>query len=139
MNSWMKTMNRALKAHDSSLFCQETTPGRCDVYRKSGQTSHFIMALTDTWTPTGVPVPWGIEVVINRIKACDLWRNDRFVEDWIKEHEKIEESNGRSLRNSIESFFYDFRRQFAKATNEVNTSTLNKIYRKEGSKEYACY
>lgn len=126
----MKTMNRALKAHDSSLFCQESKLGRLDVYRqaKGFTPPHFIMSLTDTWTPQGKPVPWGIEVVINRIKAHDLWRDDGFIERWIKEQEKIEASRERAFHNSVESFLYEFRSQFHKATSEINTGTLNKIY-----------
>lgn len=125
----IKEVTRVVKAHDSSLYAQETNPGRIDIYRKSqfgGQPPHFIMALTDTWQAKGSPVSWGSEVIINRIKAMDLWRDDTFVEKWIAEHEKTEKSKDRDVHNSIESFLYDFRSQFHKATNGINTSLLAK-------------
>lgn len=73
---------------------------------------------------------WGLDVVVNRIKAHDLWRDGAIVEDWIKNHEKHLEGQQRDFRNSVESFLYDFAPQFQKATNDINTSTLNKIYPK---------
>ncbi len=127
MNYWANRLNRELKAHDSMLFLQETKPGRHDVYRRSGQGDslpHFIFSLTDSWQPTGAPVEYGLDVVLNRIKANDLWRDDSFVENWLAQHEKDVESKERAKQNSIESFLYDFRRQFAKATDSVNTANL---------------
>ena len=121
----------ALRSHDSCLYAQETKAARIDVMRKSsyGDTPpHFLFALTDDWKPTGRPVPWGIEVVINRIKAQDLWRDDTNVDQLIAAHEKAEASKERDFKNSVESFLYDFRSQFQRATNEINTSTLEKKY-----------
>lgn len=136
MNSSIRYMERELKSHDSSLFIQESKAGRFDVYRKSSlgcNPPHFIFSLTDTWQPTGRPVPWGIDIVINRIKAHDIWRDDSFIERWISNHEKEKESEGRAFKNSVESFLYDFRSQFSRATNEINTSLLDKkVIRKEG-------
>lgn len=136
MNSSIKYMERELKNHDSSLFIQESRAGRFDIYRKSKlgcNPPHFIFSLTDTWNPKGKPVPWGIDVVLNRIKAHDMWRDDTFIERWITEHKKDEESKGRAFKNSVESFLYDFRGQFHRATNEINTSLLDKkVIRKEG-------
>lgn len=125
-------LNRELKTHDSQLFVQETKAGRLDVYRKSsfgGHPPHYIFSLTDSWTTEGKPIEWGVDVIINRIKAHDIWRDDSFVENIIRDLEKAEEGKKRDFRNSVESFLLDFRRQFAKATDSVNTGTLNKIYR----------
>lgn len=109
------------------LFIQETKPGRFDVYRRSSlgdSLPNFIFSLTDSWQPTGIPVEYGIDVVVNRIKAGDLWRDDQFVENWIAQHEKDVESKDRARNNSIESFLYDFRKQFQRATDSVNTSGM---------------
>lgn len=125
----VKSLTRALKAHDSLLFAQETKPGRVDIYRASqfgSHPPHYVFSLTENWQASGQPVPWGIDVVVNRIKAHDLWRDDTFVERWIESHEKLEASKDRAFRNSVESFLYDFRGQFQRATNEINTSTLSK-------------
>lgn len=130
----LKYLNRALHSYDSLLYACEHRMGRFDVYRKSQTGSNppnFLFSLTDTWQPQGRPVSYGVEAVLNRIKAHDLWRDDSFTENWIKEHEKHIESAERARTNSIESFLYDFRRQFQRATNGINTASLNKTYRKE--------
>lgn len=123
-------LTKRLQGHDRYLYAQETKLGRIDVYRKSQygeHPPHFVMALTDNWGVNGTPVPWGIEVVLERIKAHDLWRDDTFVERWLAENDKVEESKARDRRNNVESFLYDFRRQFQRATNDINTSLLSKI------------
>lgn len=125
----VQDITRELKKHDSCLYAQETRPGRIDVYRKSqhgDHPPHLVMALTDDWGVKGVPVPWGTDVILERIRAHDLWRDDSFVERWIASHEKSEEGRDRDRRNNIESFLYDFRSQFQRATNDVNTSLLKK-------------
>lgn len=129
----VKDITRVLKSYDRCLYAQETKVGRIDIYRKSEfgtSPPHFIFALTDSWTAEGKPLPYGSEVVLNRIKAHDLWRDDAFVERWIAEKEKEKESGERAMRNSIESFLYDFRKPFMKATADINTANLNKVYRK---------
>lgn len=131
MNSWAKSLDRHLKSSDSCLFVQEGKDGRYDVYRKNRDSMslpHFIFSLTEDWSPQGRPVPWGIDVVLNRIRAHDLWRDDSFIENYIKECEKMSESKERARRNDVESFLYDYRRQFAKATSDINTGTMEKIY-----------
>ena len=136
----VREISNLVKGHDSCLFAQETHPGRIDIMRKNRDgmaPPHFIMALTDTWQPTGTPVPWGSEPILNRLRAMDLWRDDTFVERYIADCEKLEKSRERGMRNSIESFLYDFRSQFQKATDSINTSTLNKVYRKEGSHAFS--
>lgn len=134
MNSWARNLEKRLKGHDSLLFVQEAREGRYDVYRKSETGSHmphFIFSLTEDWTVNSRPTPYGIDTVLNRIKAHDLWRDDTFIERYIKQCEDMSEAKERSRKNSIESFLYDFRKQFARATESVNTGSLKQIYRKE--------
>lgn len=134
MNSWANRVEKGIKVHDSKLFIQETRLGRYDIYRKSEFGCHlpnFVFALTEDWSANGRPVEHGIDVVINRVKAHDLWHNTDFMEDYIKTCEKISEDKEKKRKNSIEGFLYDFRRQFQRATESVNTGTLNKIYREE--------
>jgi SOS response regulatory protein OraA/RecX len=140
MDTRVKSLTRALKAYDYKLFAQRRRDGVICVMRDSElrlSCPNFIMALTNNWTVEGRPVEWGIEVVINRLKAHDLWNNDTFVTNWLKEEEKETESRDKARRNSIESFLYDFRSQFAKATNDINTGNFDKKNdprrRKEGS------
>ncbi len=113
---------------------QETTAGRYDIYRKAGLGTYppsFIFSLTEDWTVRSKPVEYGIDTVLNRLKAHDLWRDDEFIENYIKDCESRNDARDRARRNSIESFLYDFRRQFQRATESVSTGNLNKIYRKE--------
>jgi hypothetical protein len=138
--SRIASLTRALKEHDKYLEAKEVKLGRIDIYRRSQfdlTPPHFLFPLTHNWKIEGVPVSWGIEVVLNRIKAHDLWRDDTFIEKYIAQHEKEQESRDRDLRNSIESFLYDFRSEFKKATSDINTANLNKIYRKENSHGYS--
>lgn len=130
----VKEITRAVKGHDGCLYAQETKPGRIDIYRKSkfgGSPPNFLFSLTDTWAPAGRPIPWGAEVVLNRLKAMDLWRDDTFVEQLIQDAEKQEKSKERAFKNTIESFLYDFRSEFHKATSDINTASMAKKYRKE--------
>lgn len=131
----VQSLNRELKNYDGELYVQETQAGRLDVCRKSKfgmSPPNYIFSLTEDWSARSKPVPWSTDIVMNRIRAHDLWRDDTFVEQWIKQREKEVESQERARKNTIESFLYDFRRQFGRATNEINTSTLsNKENRKD--------
>lgn len=134
MNSRIKTLNKQLKSHDSELFCQETRPGRLDIYRKSkwgDRPAEYIFSLTEDWTVNTRPVPWGDDIVINRIKAHDLWRDTNYINEIIKNLEKGSELKEKRRKSKVEDFLWDFAPQFAKATDSINTGTLNKIYRKE--------
>lgn len=139
MNYWINNLNQALKSHDSLLYAVEHKIGRIDVYRKSQfgcNPPHLLFSLTENWLPQSEPRHWGIEVVLDRIKAHDLWRDDSFMENYLKQHEKDEESKDRARRNNIESFLYDFRSEFKKTFGDVNTSNMKKLYRKENSNGY---
>lgn len=131
-----------IKSHDYMLYCERSMDGKLCVYRKGTRvetyylddstvvhsvrsTPHFIFALTDTWKMDGRPVDWGIEPIMARLKAIDLWNRDLAGE--IEEREKRDEkSRERAARNSIEDFLYDFRSQFKKTFNDVNTASLDK-------------
>jgi hypothetical protein len=136
-----ETLTRHLKRHDSELYASRQPTGAIWVLRRNRSRPHephFIFALTDNWTAQGRPREWGIEPVLNRIKAHDLWRNaDSVVDRILADHEKSEESDRRAARNSIESFLLEFRKPFARATNGINTSTLSKIdNRRKGDLKY---
>jgi hypothetical protein len=134
-----KSLTGYLKHYDGELFAVCNKPPRIDVYRQSRDKlspPHFIFSLTDNWTAQGRPVDWGVEPVISRLRAMDLWNSGVTADDVLKQNEMVEEGKSRDLRNNIESFLLDFRRQFAKATDGINTSTLDKTYRKENSHGY---
>jgi hypothetical protein len=87
---------------------------------------HYICSLTDTWGPKGKPVEWGVEVILQRLKAHDLWRDDTFVERFLAEQVKEDESKQRDVRNSLEGFLEEMHSSFKKATSDINTSLMNK-------------
>lgn len=135
-------LTKRLKEYDSQLFAKKAEDGvihilrrtvvwdsfqfNGDTYRYSRYEPHFVFALTDNWKPSGKPVDCSSDVVLNRIKAMDLWRDDQFVERLLAGYEKDKETKERHMRNDIESFLYEFRPQFAKTFNDVNTSTMEK-------------
>lgn len=139
-------LTKHLKRHDSDLYaaCEahSVLPATRVIYvlRRNPSRLHepfFIFALTEDWSAKAPPRDWGIEVVLNRIIGLDLWKNETVVDRFIKEYEKREESERRSVRNDIESFLLDFRKDFARATNHINTSCLPKTEaRRQGDLKY---
>ncbi len=135
-------ITKAIKRYDRELYCDWSPQGPLVIYRKGHRyepmevngviihyqvpSPHYVFALTDTWVVTGNPIDWGIEPIMARLRAMDLWRDDDIVKEHTRNYHKGEESKARDQRNSIESFLYEFRSQFAKATNNVNTSLLDK-------------
>ncbi len=85
-----------------------------------------VFALTDNWSSSGKPCDWGIEPIYQRLKAIDLWSNESLWADLDKEHEEAEASRDRDRKNSMESFLYDFRDQFKKTFNDINTTNMVK-------------
>lgn len=135
----VKSISRAVKAYDSELFAVMHKPPRVDVYRQNRDKlspPHFIFSLTEDWTTKTRPIEWGIEPVIARLRAMDLWQSGVTLDALIQEDEKKEESKKRAMRHNVESFLYDFRGQFAKATDGVNTALIKNTYRKETKHGY---
>lgn len=135
-------ITREVKTHDSKLYCARNTEGMLCIYRKSFRyesyqledsswltvsrpAPHFIFALSDNWNSNGKPVEWGVLPILARLKALDLWNRD-IVGEMEDQYEKEEKSNLRTLRNNTESFLLDFRKQFARATNDVRVANLEK-------------
>ena len=146
-----RRITKALQIYDYMLYAKEDNSA-IRIYRKCTEfrleqidvnipvwnmvrNDHLVMSLTDTWGVRGKPVDWGIEPIMARIKALDLWNNDNLSTQFFKDEEKDKESRERDFRNNTEAFLYDFRSQFAKATNDVNTSSLSKFdKRRNGDK-----
>lgn len=136
----LERLTKAVQWHDRELFAQRMTHGRIGIFRQSYRFEHYdfdgmniiftkdsphlIFTLTHNWTANGRPVEWGIEPILARLKAIDLWQNESQVEDMIKGYEKDKESTDRDRDNSIESFLLDFRRQFQKTFNQFNVSGM---------------
>lgn len=133
-----ETLTKHLKQYDPSLFASNDrrigymlNPKQSVwVLRKNSarpSEPHLVFSLTDNWTMHGSPREWGIEVVLSRLRAMDLWRDDGVIRRLEQDYAKTEESDKRASRNNIESFLLEFRRDFAKATNHINTSLLPNV------------
>jgi len=129
-------INRYLRNYDRKLYAREFE-GTIQVWRHAdfdpynmvspdNPPAHFIMALTDNFNFDGKPVDMGIEVFMNRLKNMDQWRKRSALEEVRKNRERMEESKLRHRRNEFQAYAADNRRLFAKATNDINTSTLEK-------------
>lgn len=135
-----------VKRYDSKLFCKHNGFGfdaplalfrkgkKAEVFYYQGQTivwvkdvDHLVFCLTDNWSIKGKPVDWGLEPIRARLVAMDLWNRHTFMDELEAQDEKDKASSQRAFKNTTESFLKDFRRQFARATNDVNTGNLAKI------------
>lgn len=132
-------VTKFLKRFDPMLFC-ERREGKLCVLRKDqriesyvvdGNLIHFvrpapylILALTNDWNLNGEPCDWGLEPILARIQACDLWKRD-IASESLKSIEGSRASRDRAADNHIEGFLKENRREFARLTNDINTSTLN--------------
>lgn len=121
----LRRLNFHIKRLDKSLVALPNG-NHVAIYENRNGAMHLVFALTHNWQVTGYPVPWGIEVIQARIRAIDVWNNDDSFNKMLVHNERIDQSNEKDNLNNIESFLYDFRRQFAKATNDINTGTLEK-------------
>lgn len=140
MDGKVYSLNKALRGYDSQLFAVRTKD-RIDVMRSSSfgfHPPHFLFCLTDTWTTKGRSVDWGIEPVMSRIKAIDIWRDDTMVERLLNDYQEDEKAQERSMHNNIEAFLYDFRSEFKKTFSDVNTASMEKLYRTEDKKNGYC-
>jgi hypothetical protein len=129
MDSRVREVNRLVRGYDKELFAKREPNGSVHVYRRTPDPRnpyYLVFALTDNWQVLGRPRDWGLEVIHNRLMAIDLWKDETVVDRVQHQAEKRKESDYRDFSNSVESFLYDFRRQFARATNDINTGTLDK-------------
>lgn len=139
----VRHITKIVKAFDSELRAECLKPPRIDIYRQSKLgPPHYIFSLTDDWSPKGRPVEWGTEPILAHLRAIDLWNSGVGIEEVIEHNEQVDESKDRARLNNIEAFLKDWRRQFAKTTDSINTGTLKKLdrrkeiengYRKQGS------
>lgn len=84
------------------------------------------MALTHNWQKAGTPVDWGLEPISARLREMDLHNRD-IASELIRGYEKDDSLRDKRRRSKDEDFLREFRPQFARAFNDVNTSGLRKI------------
>lgn len=130
-----------IKRYDAKLYCEKNGEGKLCIFRMGeslesydvdGTTYHFVrptpylvFALTDDWSLSGAPADWGSLPILAKLKRSDLWQRD-IMRASLESGEKAKASRDREADNHIESYLSDNRREFARITNDINTSTLNK-------------
>lgn len=134
MTSRCRALNKHIKQLDYRLYavdCEIANGETVAIYRKGEYSTSaplFIIALTDNWYLNGSPRNWGVDPVIRRLCEMDQWsKANSIYDDLKKERERKEELKQREWKNNVKALAYDFRKEFAKATNDVNTSSLEKI------------
>lgn len=142
MDPRLSRLDKELKNHDSKLFAIRLASGMIHVRRKasnvgdsdfdiesgnSGPPSYFVCALSDNWSQLGNPVDWGIEPVLDRIKTMDLWASHHSLKDMRERREREQRDKERQNKNEIRAKALDLRKDFAKAVNDINTSSLEKL------------
>lgn len=135
-------ITQELQKHDRLLKAVRTNTGMIQIWRTadswraadlidgesdSSQPMQFITALTDNWSVTGNPIDLGLDPLMWKIQEMDSWSKGSMLEDMRRAREKAKEERLRQRKNENKAIAYDMRKEFAKAVNEINTSTLEKI------------
>lgn len=134
-------LTQVLRAYDPLLFAVrigpmvqihrkldgfKTTNGYQEELLPEDVHPQFILALSDTWKANGNPADWGIEPVMEMIRGMDSWNDEDSYYTMVKRRESESVDKKRSFRNEIRARAHDMRRDFARATNDINTSSLAK-------------
>lgn len=140
--SYLRTINRELKFFDRKLYADKTADGKVQIFREGVQWDsipfensvlwysrpqpYYILSLTHNWAQQGKPVEWGLEPLLMRLREIDDHRID-VLGKIHEENEKRAQLARRSKHNEYKAAAADSRRDFARAVNDINTSTLNKV------------
>ncbi len=133
-------INREIKLYDRQLYAVQSTTGliqimrnnrRWDVYILDGKSliygsdsPHLILNLSRDWGHGSDPADWGLEPLVERLRDMDQWRDDSSYDKMVKQRELVDENKKRALKNDMRARALDLRRDFAKATNDINVSNL---------------
>lgn len=138
----VKRITQELRKWDRTLFAHRRPDGTIQVLRQAERFSaadalseapdlaslrpQFILALTDNWNLTGKAVDMGLEPLMRRIMDMDLWRDPDSVNQMRARRERAERDKQRARRNEIRALAADMRRDFARATDGINTGGMEK-------------
>ena len=133
-------LNQIVKQYDPYLFIMRGSDEklylhrnvvRWDSYDVDGSVLHcsrldpvMIMALTDTWTPQGKSVDWGIEPLLMRLKEIDSHRSHEIIDRINMAQELREESAQRKLANNTDSFAREIRTAVKQDFKDYNVSSI---------------
>lgn len=89
--------------------------------------TQYILALTDTWKPDGQSAEWGELPLLAQLKSMDRWVNPIDLDEMRKQRDAEKSDKQRMRGNEIAARAADLRKDFARVTNDINTSTLEKV------------
>lgn len=140
MDYRLSKINRALKDYDRQLYAVRAKSGAALVMRSADRIEatmlghvdidnlrpnpQFIFALTDNWKANGNPVECGIERMMFMLRSFDTWSSAETFESMVERREREARDKERQESNERRAMAMDMRREFAKATNDINTSSL---------------
>ena len=147
MDAKLRQISKLLKRYDSDLFPKRFLDGSMGIMRKrksysryrlqTGSTLWFInywddlvIPVTDNWLESGRPVDQGIEPIYWQLLKTDSWRDDGDYDRFCNQRERKKQDRERHWRNEVRALAADCRQDFARATNDINTSTLEKVDRR---------
>lgn len=148
MDMKLRQIAALLNRYDSDLFPKRYLDGSMGIMRKirrydfhrfdeygfvlwfAKDIDDLILPITHNWLPEGTPVDWGIEPILSKIQETDAWRDDGEYERFCKKRAERKESKKKADKNEFRALAADCRKDFAKATNEINTSNLETVERR---------
>lgn len=151
MDQRVKRITEVVKQHDRALFAyrsgskilimrQGDRLEASDYNQSEPELSklnpQFVFALTDSWKIEGSPVEWGLEPIMDQLKARDGWNRTGMFEEMVKKREREQDAKDRAQRNQFRDLAGELRGDFARATNDINTSTLEKVDRRRVTDGY---
>lgn len=136
----IERINEVVKNHDPKLFCSRMGGKLCvmreswkwepyevdgDVYYFVRPNHFFILALTHDWKFNSQEADWGLLPLAQRLRDIDVWNRD-MVSEIEEKYDREEKQNQKRRMSQTEDFLKEFRPQFAEATKDINTASLEK-------------
>jgi hypothetical protein len=129
MHGRVSELNRGLRRYDRRLYAKYAGGGVIHICWADANIDRLVFALTDTWTVSGKPVPWGLQPILARLAEIDLSQNGTLFDQMRKRREREQESKERHFKSELEAGLKEQRRAFAKSFEDFNTSICNKTFK----------
>lgn len=151
-DSRSKYIARVVKSYDPSLTAFRMSSGAVGVYKTSKKFDafyedeetkymilkdvlNFVFALTENWSMHGLPVDWGTDIVLERLKKIDSWNNKRLMDDFEEKERLAKESKQKDMNNQNEAWLYENREKFKKDFSYIRTCNMDKTEKRRINKE----
>lgn len=123
---WVESLTKSLSRYDRRLNAKYVGNGLVNILFSDSNYNQLVFSLTDDWTMDGEPVRWGYMPILERLQRIDMSGRAVSFDEKRKHREQVKEDKHRMFKNELDAGLIDKRRDFAKAFNDINTSTLDK-------------